>query len=84
MGERHYNTITKQAKILVAVLDQELSDNGTAAELVWTAAHNISVIGYHTDLRESAGRGELQYNLMIGAAIRRSGDTTVSSLNEVE
>ena len=83
LGDRHYDEITNKAKLVIAGLDQEPPDNGTVAEVVWAAAHNIPVIGYRSDIRTS-GREGLTYNLMIGAAIRRSGGVEVSSLEALE
>jgi nucleoside 2-deoxyribosyltransferase len=79
LGEAHYATIAEQADLLVAVLDQEPPDNGTVAEVAWAAAHGIPVIGYRGDAR-SSGEPGLSYNLMVGAAIRRSGGVEVSSI----
>lgn len=83
LGERHYNTIAKEAKLVVAGLDQEPPDNGTACEVVWAAAHNIPVIGYRGDMRTS-GEDGMPYNLMIAAAIKLSGGVAVTSLTELE
>jgi len=83
LGNYHYDTIAQRAKILVACLDQEPPDSGTVAEVVWATAHNIPVIGYRSDFRTS-GEAGLPYNLMIGAAIRRSGGIAVASLTELE
>lgn len=82
LGERHLDAVAG-ADLVVAVLDQEPPDNGTVVEVAWAAAHNIPVVGYRNDLRASGEEG-LPYNLMIGAAIRRSGGTEVSNLKELE
>jgi hypothetical protein len=83
LGDHHYNTIRDRAKGLIAILDQEPPDNGTVAEAAWAAAHNIPVIGYRNDLR-TGGEERMPYNLMIGAAIRRSGGVAVANLVELE
>lgn len=83
MGNYHYDTIAKEAGLLVAVLDQEPPDNGTVTELVWAAASGIPVIAYRNDLR-GAGEGELPFNVMIAAAVNRSGGRIVSDLTELE
>lgn len=83
LGDTHYNNIATRAKIVVAGLDQEPPDNGTVAEVAWAAAHGIPILGYRGDLR-SAGEEGLPYNLMIGAAIRRTGGVAVSSLVELD
>lgn len=83
LGDYHYDTIANKAKIMIAGLDQEPPDNGTVAEVAWAAAHNVPIVGYRGDLRTSGENG-LQYNLMIGAAIRRTGGVAVSNLIELE
>lgn len=83
LGEHHLDTIAKEAKLVVAGLDQEPPDNGTVCEVAWAAAHNIPVIGYRGDLRTS-GEDGMPYNLMIAAAIKRSGGVAVTSLAELE
>lgn len=83
LGDVHYDNIKNRAKIVVACLDQEPPDLGTAAEAVWASAHGIPVIGYRNDLRTS-GEDGLPYNLMLGAAIRRSGGTEVTSLEALD
>lgn len=83
LGERHLDTIANEAKLVIACLDQEPPDNGTVVEVAWAAAHGIPVIGYRGDFRTTGEEG-LPYNLMIGAAIRRSGGVAVSTLAELE
>lgn len=82
LGDQCYDTISNEADLVVAGLDQEPPDIGTVSEVVWAAAHNIPVIGYRGDGRTSGEEG-LPYNLMVGAAIRRSGGIAVASLVEV-
>jgi nucleoside 2-deoxyribosyltransferase len=83
LGEAHYTTIADQADLVVAILDQEPPDNGTVAEVAWAAAHGTPVIGYRSDVRASGEVG-MPYNLMVSAAIRRSGGTEVSSVDALE
>ena len=83
LGERHLDTIKNQAKGVIAILDQEPPDNGTVVEVAWAAANNIPVIGYRNDIR-TIGEEGLPYNLMIGAAIRRSGGIAVANMIELE
>lgn len=83
LGEHHLETIANEARLVVACLDQEPPDNGTVVEVAWAAAHGIPVIGYRGDLRTTGEEG-LPYNLMIGAAIRRSGGAAVANLTELE
>lgn len=82
-GDYHLDVIAERAKIVIAGLDQEPPDNGTIIEVAWAAAHRIPVIGYRGDLR-TTGEDGLPYNLMVGAAIRRSGGVAVGSLTELE
>jgi nucleoside 2-deoxyribosyltransferase len=83
LGEYHYDTIALHAKLMVACLDQEPPDNGTVCEVAWAAAHKIPVIGYRGDLR-TTGEENMPYNLMIAAAIRRSGGVAVKDMHELE
>lgn len=83
LGEHHLDTIAKEAKLVVAGLDQEPPDNGTVCEVAWAAAHNIPVIGYRGDLRTS-GEDGMPYNLMIAAAIKRSGGVAVATMVELD
>jgi nucleoside 2-deoxyribosyltransferase len=80
LGERHLRTIEQDADLVVACLDQEPPDNGTVVEVAWAAAHGTPVIAYRGDLRRGGEEG-LRYNLMIGAAVRRSGGTEVADLD---
>ena len=83
LGEHHLDTVAQKAKLVVAILDQEPPDNGTVIEVAWAAAHGIPVIAYRNDLRTSGEEG-LPYNLMIGAAVQRSGGQSVANLEELE
>jgi nucleoside 2-deoxyribosyltransferase len=79
LGARHLATIEHDADLVVACLDQEPPDNGTVVEVAWAAAHGKPVIAYRGDLRQGGEQG-LRYNLMIGAAVRRSGGVEVADL----
>lgn len=83
LGERHLRTIEADADLVVACLDQEPPDNGTVVEVAWAAAHGRPVIAYRNDVRAGGEEG-LRYNLMIGAAVRRSGGTEVTDLDGLE
>lgn len=83
LGEVHLASIAERADLVVACLDQEPPDNGTVVEVAWAAAHGKPVIAYRNDLRQGGEEG-LRYNLMIGAAVRRSGGVEVGSLDELE
>jgi len=83
LGDYHYNTIRDKARLVVAGLDQEPPDNGTVCEVAWAAAHEIPIIGYRNDVRKTGEEG-MRYNLMIAAAIRRSGGVAVANMDELE
>lgn len=83
LGIWHYDVIAKQMQLMVACLDQEPPDNGTVAEIAYAAAHNVPIIGYRGDFR-STGEAGMQYNLMIGAAIKMSHDVEVNDLKSLE
>jgi nucleoside 2-deoxyribosyltransferase len=82
LGDKCYDDVDR-SKLVIALLDQEPPDNGTVSEVVWAAAHNIPVIGYRNDARTSGEKG-MPYNLMIAAAIRRSGGVALASMLELE
>jgi hypothetical protein len=83
LGDIHLASIAERADLVVACLDQEPPDNGTVVEVAGAAAHGRPVIAYRNDLRQGGEEG-LRYNLMIGAAVRRSGGVEVASLAELE
>ena len=68
--------------LLVAVLDQEPPDNGTVCELAFASALGLPVIGYRDDKR-TCGEEGVPMNLMILAAIERSGGVLTTSLEEL-
>ena len=83
LGDVHLASIAERADLVVACLDQEPPDNGTVVEVAWAAAHGKPVLAYRNDLRQGGEEG-LRYNLMIGAAVRRSGGVEVGTLAELE
>ncbi len=83
LGEVHLRSIAERADLLVACLDQEPPDNGTVVEVAWAAAHARPVVAYRGDLREGGEEG-LRYNLMISAAVRRSGGVEVTTLEGLD
>jgi nucleoside 2-deoxyribosyltransferase len=83
LGCRHLDNIKKNARLLVAGLDQEPPDTGTVVELAWAAAHCVPVIAYRSDLRTS-GEDGLKYNLKIGSVVQCSGGIEVSDLTSLE
>lgn len=82
VGERNFRAM-ESCQILVAILDGEPPDNGTVAEVAWAARAGLRVIGYRNDLRQS-GEDGVPVNLMIPAAIKRSGGVWVTNLRELE
>lgn len=82
LGDRHLDAISERADLVVACLDQEPPDNGTVVELAWAAAQGLPVIAYRGDMRVGGEEG-MRYNLMIAAAVRRSGGTEVATLEEL-
>ncbi|HEY2195694.1 MAG TPA: nucleoside 2-deoxyribosyltransferase [Actinomycetospora sp.] len=83
LGEVHLRAIAERADLVVACLDQEPPDNGTVVEVAWAAAHGRPVVAYRGDLRQGGEEG-LSYNLMIGAAVRRSGGVEVTTLADLD
>ncbi len=83
LGDVHLCSITERADLVVACLDQEPPDNGTVVEVAWAAAHGRPVVAYRGDLRQGGEEG-LPYNLMIGAAVRRSGGVEVTTLEQLD
>jgi nucleoside 2-deoxyribosyltransferase len=83
LGEAHLRAIAERADLVVACLDQEPPDNGTVVEVSWAAAHGRPVVAYRGDLRQGGEEG-LRYNLVIGAAVRRSGGVEVATLAELD
>lgn len=85
LGLRNLVVIEHEADIVVAGLDQEPCDAGTLIEVGFTAGlpRRVPIIGYRGDFRTSGEEG-LPYNLMIGAAIERTGGEEVSTINELE
>ncbi len=82
-GDNFYEIIKSEAKLLIAILDQEPPDIGTVCEVVWASANGIPVIGYRNDVRTSGEKGN-PYNLMLMAAIRKNNGVAVSNLNQLE
>jgi len=81
LGNRHYDEIA-ECSLLVAVLDQEPPDNGTVCEVVFASTLPIPVIAYRNDARTS-GESGVPMNLMILAAIHRSGGCLTGRLSEL-
>ena len=68
---------------LVAILEGQEVDSGTAAEIGYAAARGITCMGLRTDIRESGEPGAT-VNLQVEAFIRLSGGRIVDSLDALE
>lgn len=82
VGRRNFEEITG-SDMVVAVLDGDPPDIGTAAEVAWAAAQHKPVVGYRSDFR-ATGEEEVETNLMIPAAIEISGGSIVATIEELE
>jgi nucleoside 2-deoxyribosyltransferase len=81
LGMKHYGTI-ETCDLVVAILDQEPPDNGTVCEVAHAASLPIPVFAYRGDTRSSGEEG-VPVNLMILAAIDRSGGTLTTELDDL-
>jgi nucleoside 2-deoxyribosyltransferase len=77
------NTQALQAcDLLVAVLDGQELDSGTAAEIGYAAALGVTCFGLRSDLRR-AGEHGMRVNLQVEGFVVQSGGAIVSSLDEL-
>ena len=81
IGARNAQAI-READLLVALLDGQEVDSGTAAEVGYAAALGTRCFGLRSDLRQS-GEAEVAVNLQLVAFIEQSGGTIVASLEEL-
>ncbi|MGH2913655.1 MAG: nucleoside 2-deoxyribosyltransferase [Solirubrobacteraceae bacterium] len=81
IGRRNAAAI-RSCTLLVAVLDGQEVDSGTAAEVGYGAALALRCFGLRTDLRQSGEPG-VAVNLQLEALIVDSGGAVVSSLHEL-
>lgn len=78
VGQRNLDQI-RSADVLVAWLDGQEVDSGTAIEIGYAAALGTPCIGLRTDLR-LAGEEGMAVNLQVEATIVASGGRIVSTL----
>jgi nucleoside 2-deoxyribosyltransferase len=81
IGHRNAEAI-RASDMLVAVLDGQEPDSGTAAEVGYAAALAKACYGLRSDLRQSGDEG-MQVNLQVEGFIVQSGGRIVGSLAEL-
>jgi nucleoside 2-deoxyribosyltransferase len=78
IGERNAAAI-RSCEMLIADLDGQEVDSGTAAEVGYAAGHGLLCLGLRTDLRMS-GEAGLHVNAQVESFIYASGGQVLSSL----
>ena len=81
VGARNITAI-RSSQLLVALLDGQELDSGTASEVGFAAGLGLRCFGLRTDLREIGERGSI-VNLQVQAFIETSGGRILSSLEEL-
>ena len=81
VGERNATAI-RGSQLLIAQLDGQEVDAGTAAEVGYAAALGLPCLGVRSDLR-SSGEPGMRVNLQLEAFIVLSGGFIVGSLDEL-
>ena len=81
VGERNANAI-RGARLLIAQLDGQEVDAGTAAEVGYAAALGLPCLGVRSDLRRSGEPG-MRVNLQLEAFIVLSGGFIARSLDDL-
>ncbi len=81
IGRRNAEAI-RGCEMLVAHLDGQELDSGTAAEVGFAAGLGITCFGLRTDLRQS-GEAGVVVNLQVEAFIEQSGGRIAGSLEEL-
>ena len=81
IGRRNAEAIDSCA-LLVAHLDGQEVDSGTAAEIGYAAARGLRCVGLRTDLRESGEPG-VAVNLQVEHFIVASGGSIATTLDEL-
>ena len=81
VGARNIAAI-RSSQWLVALLDGQELDCGTASEVGFAAGLGLRCFGLRTDLREIGERGSI-VNLQVQAFIESSGGTIAASLEEL-
>jgi nucleoside 2-deoxyribosyltransferase len=81
IGRRNAEAI-RSCTLLVAQLDGQEVDSGTAAEVGYAAALGLTCFGWRSDLRD-AGEPGLRVNLQLESFIAESAGAIVGSLDEL-
>ncbi|MEA2143471.1 MAG: hypothetical protein QOI64_1901, partial [Solirubrobacteraceae bacterium] len=81
VGERNAEAI-RGARLLIAQLDGQEVDAGTAAEVGYAAALGRPCLGVRSDLRASGEPG-MRVNLQLEAFVVLSGGFVAASLDEL-
>lgn len=81
IGRRNANAI-RSCRLLVAQLDGQEVDSGTAAEVGYGAALGLTCFGWRSDLRQ-AGEPGVRVNLQLESFIADSGGVLVATLDEL-
>jgi nucleoside 2-deoxyribosyltransferase len=81
IGGRNAEAI-RSCRLLVAQLDGQEVDSGTAAEVGYAAALGLTCFGWRSDLRQ-AGEPGVRVNLQLESFIVASGGVIVASLEEL-
>jgi nucleoside 2-deoxyribosyltransferase len=81
IGRRNTGAI-QSCVLLVAVLDGQEPDSGTAAELGYAAALEKTCFGLRSDFRQ-AGEEGVAVNLQVETFVIGSGGTIVASLEDL-
>lgn len=78
VGRGNFDLISG-CSLLVAYLDGQEIDSGTAIELGYASALGVRCFGIRTDLRQ-AGEETMAVNLQVEAAVAHSGGAVIDSL----
>lgn len=81
VGQRNLDLIAS-APLLVAWLDGQEVDSGTAVEVGYAAGIGRRCYGVRTDLRQ-AGEAEMAVNLQVEATIESTGGVIATSLDDL-
>jgi nucleoside 2-deoxyribosyltransferase len=81
VGLRNLEAI-RSSQLLVALLDGQELDSGTAAEVGYGAALGLTCFGLRTDLRQT-GEDGATLNLQVQACIESTGGAILATLEEL-
>jgi len=82
IGGRNKEAIDS-SDIVIAALDGQEVDSGTAAEIGYAAGKGKKIYGYRSDFRQTGEKGAV-VNLQVQYFIENSGGKIVSNLNELK